>query len=428
MEREGSRAGVVATFRRWAVVASSAAVCACATGGGSANQGGEEAARRDPDSAAPPRTLEGSAPGVLAVQLLSNQPTQTVPVIRRESRDRLLLVFDMAGSRGEFYTIQFFPANLEWAISTAPEEGILPPPDDITDYEQSGDLDFPYVQYRYEFPNSRVDFYRSGNFVLRVANDAGQPLIERRFYVSDDEVEFDILAKSTSLITDRPDELVPEARVPIPTDPWFSPDDCSVTFLKNGWTDETQHVGIARAEGNRYVYEARSDFRNTIPVYFTDLRGVSGIRRRDEITVPITVSLLPDDMRFWGDDYRYSSPLPRPVGVPDTQTRYVRTIFTVQGGPRGQSPYLVGTFNDWLRDPSYRLEWNADGGTYELEVPLREGEFFYTYSWEDPNAVRPQSKFEGPRGVVFTAIVYAKDTRYPTERILALKSQRLPEE
>lgn len=406
-------------------VTATVGVWACASAGG----GGTGGSRRPaPPPERPAASTHVSADAkVLSVFLASNRPSQAIPVIRRETEDRLRLSFDVAGDGRNFYTAHFHPADAEWRVSTSAEEGILPPPDDITDYQSSTDLDFPYVQYRYEFPNSRVDFYRSGNFILQVLNERRELILERRFYVSDDLLEIDVAAKSSSLITDRPDELIPEVRVPLPNDPWFSPNDCSVSFLKNGWTDQSFRVGISRVEGDDYVFEAPHVFRLTVPVFSTDLNGTTGIHRRDEITVPVTVSLLPDDMRFWGDDYRFSTPLPRRAVPPDPSVRYVQTEFFVRNGPRGEAPYLVGSFNDWEAGPDYQLQWNQAEGTWEIALPLREEQFFYTYSWPDPDAVRPQSKFEGPQEVVFTAIVYAKDTRYPTNRILAIKSQQLPE-
>ncbi|MEZ4647191.1 MAG: DUF5103 domain-containing protein [Candidatus Eisenbacteria bacterium] len=397
----------------------------CASGGGQAGP-----PRKDGPPAGGPAGHHDrrSDSRVLAVHMASNQPSQVIPVIRRDSRDVLRLSFDVAGDRREFYTAHFHPATRDWELSTVSEEGILPPPDDITEYEASTDLDFPYVQYTYEFPNSRVDFYRSGNFVLQVLDDRGGVVLEKQFYVSDDVVDLRIDAKSTSLITDRPDELIPEARVRIPTDPWFSPAACSVRFFKNGWTDEYFHVDMSRPEGDDYVFDAPSVFRLTIPVYSTDLTGNAGIRRRDAITIPETVSLLPDDMRFWGDDYRFSSPLPRRATPHDALTRYVMAEFAVQNGPRNDPPYLVGTFSDWEVAPTNRLSWNPEAGAYEIRLPLREEQFFYTYVWSDPNNVRPQSKFEGPGEVVFTGVVYANDRRYPTERILAVFSQTLPDE
>lgn len=396
-------------------------VAACASGGGSSRT----ATNASPP---PPPAMERSDARVLAIHLSSDQPSQVIPVIRRETTDRLLLSFDIAGDGRQFYTARFRPADHDWRVSHANEQGVLPPPDEITDYQTSADLDFPYVQYTYEFPNSRVEFYRSGNFVLEVVDDRGRILFARHFFVSDDLLEVTIGARSSSLITDRPDELIPEARVPLPNDPWFSPNDCSVSFFKNGWTDETFRSGIARIEGDDYIFEASDPFRLTVPVFSTDLTGNTGIHRRDPITVPETVTLLPDDMRFWGDDYRFSSPLPRRAGSPVPETRYVLTHFIVQDGPRDDAPFLVGTFNDWEASPAYQLAWRPEDATYEIVLPLREEPIFYTYAWREPDAVRPQSKFAGPESVVFTAVVYAKDARYPTDRVLAVRSQTLPEE
>ncbi len=418
--------------RTWLSMAAVAVAClalGCAAGSGSQGPGtgqpDEGPGRGNPRG---PAGVRLGPEAVLEVKLLSTHPTESLPVVRRNSDYVLSLTFEVPGDRSEFYSVRFLPADREWNVSTAPEEGILPAPDEITDYVHSSDLDFPYIQYKYEFPNSRVEFYRSGNFILEVLDIDRRVLFDRRFFVTDNEVEFNIATKSTSLITDRPDELIPEAGVAIPTEPWFGTEDVSVCFMKNGWMDEILCSEIVRVEGSRYIFEAPRKFRRTIPVQFVNLAATGGVRRRDDITIPVSVSLFVDDLRFWGDDHQWSSPVPRPAaGYEDAGIRYVDTIFALRGLDQTERPILVGTFNDWDPDAGHRLKWNPSEGLHMLKVPLKEDEMFYSYVWDDIDNARAQSKFEGPDQVVFNVFVYAKDSRYPTERLLGIGNQVLPE-
>ena len=96
-------------------------------------------------------------------------------------------------------------------------------------------------------------------------------------------------------------------------------------------------------------------------------------------------------------------------------------------GPGGGRPYLVGSFTDWLIDPRYQMQWDESSRVYFLDLLIKEEEIFYAYYWDDPGLLPSESKFQGPSEVSFTAFVYARDARYPTARLLAIKSDRVTE-
>ena len=93
---------------------------------------------------------------------------------------------------------------------------------------------------------------------------------------------------------------------------------------------------------------------------------------------------------------------------------------------------LTGLFSntigvDWLVDPAFQMKWDEAESTYFLDLLLKEKDFFYSYHFDDPARMPPISKFKGPAQVSYTAFLYAHDARYPTDRILAVKSRTLPE-
>ena len=401
---------------------SSVLLWACAsTPPGDSGPGAEETSREpsggDSTGGEPP-----AAQGLLGVAFA---PGHTVPVIRMESGDVLDLSFDVARSGN--YSIRFTPATRDWAPSRDPEPHPMPRPDRILEYENFFGLDDQYVRYSYEFPNSRVSFPRSGNYLLEVyESDSGASLFSRNFAVSDDLFEITIQPSARSYV-EFPDEIRPEARVDLPRDPNFAPEDCTVCFVKNGWIDDRYCTEVFRLEGPTYVYTAHDMFRPTVPVRYLDLRSDQYVSRRFEHTVPNELILFPDDLRE-RPVYTYSTPIPRSPAVnPPELGPYVRAQFSLFNVPASAGPpYVVGSFNDWAKRPEHRMTYDQASDTYTLDLLVEETEIYYAYLWDDQGSVIDRTQFEGPPAVAYTVLLYAKDWRYPTDRLLAVRGEQLP--
>lgn len=341
-----------------------------------------------------------------------------------ESGDVLNLTFDVltAGS----YSIRFTPATRDWAPSNEPEPHPMPRADRILEYEDFFGLDFQYVRYSYDFPNPRVSFPRSGNYLMEVYDsDSGGTLFSRRFAVSDDALEIGV-QPSARYYVEFPDEIRPEARIDLPRDPNFAPEDCSVCFVKNGWVDDIYCTKEFRLEGPTYVFTAHDAFGPTVQVRYLDLRSDQYVSRRFEHTVPNSLILFPDDLRET-PDYRYATPIPRsPAPAPELGP-YVLAQFSLFNVPSTAGPpYVVGSFNDWQKLPDHRMNFDQASDTYTLELLVEETEIYYSYLWDDQEAVIDRTHFEGPPAVSFTVLLYAKDWRYPTDRLLSVRGRQLP--
>jgi len=352
-------------------------------------------------------------------------PGYTVPVIRMGSGDVLDLTFDVAVS-GNF-SIRFMPADRDWTPSSAPEPHPMPRPDRILEYQDFFGLDDQYVRYSYQFPNSRVSFPRSGNYVLEVyESDSGASLFSRDFAVSDDLLDI-VIQPSARAYVEFPDEIRPEARVDLPRDPNFATEDCTVCFVKNGWIDDRYCTDEFRLEGPTYVYTAHDMFRPTVQVRYLDLRSDQYVSRRFEHTVPNQLILFPDDLRE-RPSYTYATPIPRSPAVSAPQLGpYVRAQFSLFNVPASAgAPYIVGNFNDWKKRPDHRMNYDQASDMYTLELLVEENEIYYAYLWDDQRSVIDRTQFEGPPAVAYTVLLYAKDWRYPTDRLLSVRGDQLP--
>lgn len=379
-----------------------------------------------PSQASVPASGRLDASDLLSVRLITSHPTQSLPIIRLGTSDELTLQFEMETDVGRPWSIRFLPATIDWEPSYEPEPETLPAPDELFDYDTSNTNDFPYVHYEYTFPNQRVSFSRSGNYLMEVFDGrSGQTLFDRGFYITDDDIRVALDSNSWALITDQPDELLPEARIDVPNDPWVPAGEVEVRFLKNGWTNPVLASGQPKIEGATYIYTPAEPFPFTRTVFGVDLSDPTQIHQRDDITIPATLDLFPDDYRFFREQYQLSSPVPRLSFSPyDPNQEYVQARFYLAKAPSGDAPHLTGSFNNWLIEPKYRMKWDAREGGYMLDLLLKNEEHFYAYYW-DGEGLGPVSKFEGPNEVHFTALVYAKDTRYPTHRLWAVTSESI---
>ncbi|MCA9726641.1 MAG: DUF5103 domain-containing protein [Candidatus Eisenbacteria bacterium] len=393
----------------------------CASGGG---PGGPGAGASEPAREPHPAASAQAAEDLLQVRFA---PGYTIPLIRLESRDVLSLQFDVLGSVASTYSIQFTPASREWVPSHAPEPRPMPSPDRILDYENYFGVDFQYIRYSYQFPNPQVSFPRSGNYLLEVYDeDTGGVIFSRRFVVSDDELDLRI-QPSPRYYTEFADEIRPEVRVDLPRDPNYATEDCTVCFVKNGWTDQTYCTAAPRIEGPTYVFTAEVAPHATREIRYADLSSDQFVSRRYEYEVPNTAILFPDDLRAT-PDWAHSTPRPRSSTSGSKELMpYLLAQFGVFNVPDAVgAPYLIGDFNNWTAGPEYQMKRDPESDSYTVDVLLENGPVYYTFVWPNRDTVIDRTQFEGPSKVSYTVLLYAKDVRYPTDRVLTVRAQQLP--
>ena len=107
------------------------------------------------------------------------------PFIKLNSSEKLVLNFDLLGDQPETYYYTFIHCDKDWKKSDIiPNDymsGYAENP--IEDYENSFNTTVSYFHYKLTFPNERVNFKISGNYVLFVypADKPDEPVITQRF-------------------------------------------------------------------------------------------------------------------------------------------------------------------------------------------------------------------------------------------------------
>ena len=101
---------------------------------------------------------------------LQNQQGSAIPYIRLNSKEQLILRFDEITTDPKTFGIRFSRYDREWnedgQVPTQISDGQL---EDLIELGIRSDNEFPeYFQSEYEFPNSRIKFRLSGNWLVEV--------------------------------------------------------------------------------------------------------------------------------------------------------------------------------------------------------------------------------------------------------------------
>jgi hypothetical protein len=215
-----------------------------------------------------------------------------------------------------------------------------------------------------------------------------------------------------------------------------------VCFMQNGRIELvrcTDQPSLVQQPQLRFYLQPNSSFVEAGTDYFLDLSVLQPGGRllgTDLTSSPFRVTLDPDFARFGGsgiypnlNGHAVVSSVVRDAGEPDTGSEYVWvTLSLVPPGERsvGADVYVVGAFNGWQATPDSRLSWKPDVGRYEGEFLIKQGQYEYRYVSTRSSANRLLD--QGAPGVdnSYHAMVYFRDVRLQTDRLIGVGAARSP--
>jgi hypothetical protein len=374
------------------------------------------------------------------VQLYRTGNEGSLPVLPLGSGQTLTLEFDVLGEIGDTYSIYFYHADRQWRRDLLPVEYLQTfQSDDIRDYELSLATEVRYSHYEYVFPNQNIQFLRSGNYILRVAEggDESAVVFEEAFFVSEQSAEVDFAIQSG---LGAGSYFQPLVRLR-PPDQFDNPVyNYNVCFARNGrfalarCAEDPTLVGGSLFE---FLLPRETAFTHEGPLYeldFARLQAGPQVVEVDLSTSPYTAILDLDYARFGGDLFDrdltgqtlVSTVVEDAPGPADIAAEYVLTRFRFV--PQNEEPaagpvILSGSFNGWVVDPAYELTWNAAERFYETDVLIKQGRYIYRYYVDDPaerERIRRTAGLGQPN--LYTAFVYLYDPAYDTDRLLAVSN------
>lgn len=322
-----------------------------------------------------------------------------LPVMLLGSDAGITVDFDIIEETHRYLRYELVHCNADWQPSRLSymeyvdgfNEGV------VEDYRYSDPLTFHYVHYRIDLPDSRMRPLVSGNYLLRVfdeADGAEKPLLQVRFGVSEAQ------AQLAATVTGRTDVDYNASHQQLAVaadleragvrDPF---NDLVLRIEQNGRTDNavtlTHPLRVSSKKvfyehDPRLIFPAGNEYRRfeTVSVNYPGM-GVD----RYEFVSPYYHAVLAADESRAAEPYHYDETLAGSYVVresnaddADIGADYVLTHFYLDYPETPGFDFFVDAdFVQRRFAPESRMVFNRASGMYELTIPLKQGSYSYQY-------------------------------------------------
>jgi hypothetical protein len=384
---------------------------------------------------------------IKTVQLYREGWNLSYPVIKLKSDEKLILHFDLLGSNIEDYYYTFIHCNKDWEKSDIyPSdymEGFAENP--LEDYKSSFNTTVKYIHYKLSFPNNKVRFNLSGNYILLVypMNEPDNPVLSQRFIITEDAVKINITPHRARMTADanthqQVDFMVNFSTIQV-NDPYR---DIYSFILQNGcWNNAKRNLKPEFISSNELKYSSLTD-KNSFPggneFRYFDIRSIryqsEFVKKIDFLISNYHVYLVPAENRefkpyfYWQDFNGKYYVAVKEKGDPDTDADYVYVYFTLLSNyvPEGGKMFVSGALNNWSYDSNNLMIHNPVQGAYECVMLLKQGWYNFEYFFmkdgiEDGIATR----FEGSHYETendYTVLVYHRNPRERYDRVIGVQT------
>lgn len=384
---------------------------------------------------------------IKTVQLYKEGWNLSYPIIKLNSDDKLVLNFDLLGDRTENYYYTFFHCNKDW------EKSDIFPPDysdgfsenPIEDYNSSFNTTVNYVHYRVSFPNDRIRFLISGNYVVWVytSDQPDKPVLCQRFIITEDAAGISITAHRPRMTADidrnqQIDFNVNYGSLSI-NDPYR---DIYAFILQNGrWNNAKRNLKPEFYGNNMLNYNSLSDknvFAGGNEYRYFDIKSrryqSEFVRKIDYVNSNYQVYLFPSENRefkpyfYWHDlNGKYIIAIQEEKN-PDTDADYFYVYFTLPSPTiiAGGKMYVSGALNNWNFDSNNVMTYSPERQAYECTMLLKQGWYDYEYVFRrDGSNNSVATYFEGSHFETendYTVIVYYRNPFERYDRVIGVQT------
>ncbi len=337
---------------------------------------------------------------IKTVQLYKEGWNLSNPVIKLKEREKLVLDFDLLDDQAETYYYTFIHCDKDWKKSDIFINDYLDgyPENPVEDYERSFNTTVGYYHYRVSFPNDRINFNLSGNYIVIVypAGQPEEPVLTQRFVISEDVVRINISAHRPLMTKENDAYQQIDFNVSYPGLSLIDPQkNVYATILQNGrWDNAKTNLKADFIGNNELKYNSLSDaniFDGGNEFRYFDMKSIhyqSEFIRKIEYTSPnYNVFLTPSESRefkpyfFWKDfNGKYYIAIQEGKRF-DTDADYLYVYFTLVSKQMipGGNIYVSGGLNNWVLDKNNLMTYNQARGEYECTMLLKQGWYNYEY-------------------------------------------------
>lgn len=349
-----------------------------------------------------PRRVTDSAwrAEVKTVTLTRSGVELEAPVLALGSNERMVLQFDILSDEAENLTYSIFHCDANWRRDD------LEPYEFMTGFESGHieNIEFsfgtlqPYVHYHQAVPDKYASFIHSGNYCLAVVNEAGDTLLTRRFWVSEQAVNVEatierpydgheVMRRQEVDVKIKNEEL----RMKNISAPQLRPEYERVLVQQNGREDNIRWLEFTGYERYNLCYRHRQAniFYGGNTFRYFDCSNLHtpmyNVQRVEEYGGEIFALLRPEENRS-KKHYLSETTLNggMKVNVVDRNNKKLQAeyVWANISLPVAQpwldmSIYVVGQLTDWKLDSTSRMEYVPEFKAYVKRLLVKQG--YYSY-------------------------------------------------
>ncbi|MFN2429215.1 MAG: DUF5103 domain-containing protein [Cryomorphaceae bacterium] len=368
-----------------------------------------------------------------------------LPVINLNSDDQLVLRFDDLGenSRDMYYTFEH--CSHDWEPSGLSKMDFIDGynQDIINDFEFSFNTVHKYTNYKLEFPNSRVNLTRSGNYVIKVFTGGSEEnvVLTARFMIVEPLTNISSDIKPSRVVSERDYRQEVDIEVNLQGLNVLNPyNDIELAVMQNfRWDDVRTNLKPSFVKDNILVYDYQGPitFDGTNEFRFFDAKSA---RYRSEKVQDVVlkdngyhVYLSPDVPRAFMN-YSFEQDINGKYIVknddmiyPHLESDYFHIHFTMPvDAPLGTGDmYIFGQVSNWKLKKEFRLDYNPEAMAYQKTIKLKQGLYNYMYLWQGKNQKKGSTDLtEGNHSNAeneYMIFVYFKDRSLFYDRLVGYK-------
>jgi hypothetical protein len=385
-------------------------------------------------------------PYIKTVQLHESSFDANPPVIEFNSEQTLELCFDDLEADKKTYSISFIHCDANWVPSSLMQSEYMNGfyEANILNFNFSANTIQKYTHYSISFPQSNLQFTKSGNYMVYVYqdNDKENLVITKRFMIYDNKVT--VLANIRQAMGN--DEQFEKQQIDFNvlnsqyelTNPFT---DMKVVITQNNrWDNAVYDIKPTFTEPRQLTYslDKKSSFNGGNEFRYFDSRSLRTYTERiyniyRDSAYKYHLVLKNDDIRTF-KSYTFYNDLNGDFLIknqdmatnPDVEADYAWVhFFLPYNAQTSGNFYVLGKLTEWRLNKTNRMTYNYKKMGYECSLLIKQGYYNYTYVYlEDGNKAGDETITEGNHWETdnnYTIYVYHRQRGTYYDQLVAIK-------
>ena len=335
------------------------------------------------------------------------------PIININSEEKIVLSFDELSNNAKNYSWKIVYCNSNWTASNLDDIDYINgfSEGSVSDYQLSKNTKVNYINYKVSFPNDKMSFRKSGNYIVEIFDNNYPEIIvlSKRFYVLDNKTRISgyifkqplanvYKNQTVNFSINYPDEII---------NPY---DNIKAVIIKNGEAEinttniKPQSFDIGQISFkyiNKLAFPGVNEYRHF------DVKSMKFLSDRlekiDNANKYYKVKLRPDEI-LSNKKYEYKPDLNGKRFIKlenstqsDIEADYCMVTFRLKApiNLNNGDYYVFGALSNWQINKQFKMQY-TEQAYYTTSVLLKQGYYNYRYIFNNSgvNIAEESSKIE----------------------------------